>query len=354
MTQTQVRPTREVSRAAAVTLAVVLMACAALAAASALDGRRQAWLGVGIGVAGAAVLALAVARVAYHRWLVVAAAGAVVYFVLSTAPPAVTREAMPLARMGAALAALGVYLWLAMPLGPMPTYGVCCTALAVAAAFFLLWEPPPPKPVPIARPLVDLEDGLLARLPGWKGKHQRLPESVEGALGADEYVNLTLTSASSPYDVLVFATYNANAMTNIPHVPWVCMTQSGYRLVTLRQDEIPHPTKVGMELKPNVILFEAGEGMPPSGALMFQYFNVGGTYEASRQLARIMATSGAIGRRGSYLAQTQVAIYLPQDEVEKAMDRESPPYRLARQVLDTVVALLEQDYYPDLHGSEGG
>jgi len=270
---------------------------------------------------------------------------------LGLLPQLVTR---PMLRVEVVAGAIAAYLFVAAPLGRMPQYGVCCTSLGVAAVFFLAWEPPPPKPVPIAHPLVNLQDDLLSELPAWKGRHQPLPDSVEGALGADAYLNLMLTSPGSPYDVLVFATYNANAMTNIPHVPWVCMTQSGYRLITLRQDEIPHPTEPGKEIRQNVILFEAGEGMPPSSALMFQYFNVGGVYVASRQRARILATSGAVGRKGSYLAQTQVAIYMSPEEGGKAMDRQSQPYRLGRQVLDRVVALLEARYYPDLHGSEGG
>jgi len=94
--------------------------------------------------------------------------------------------------------------------------------------------------------------------------------------------------------------------------------------------------------------------MPPVGALMFQYFNIGGTYAVGRGKARILATTGAIGREGSYFSQTQVSVFVPWGAAEGAMDRSSQPYGLCRQVLNALIPLLEQKYYPDLDGSEGG
>jgi len=132
------------------------------------------------------------------------------------------------------------------------------------------------------------------------------------------------------------------------------MTQSGFQLVDLRQDEVPHPTARGRELKANVILFHTGEGMTPTAALMFQYFNVGGTYEVNRSMARFLATSGAIGRKGSYLSQTQVSVFMPMTESKGALERKSRPYAVGRTFLETIIPLLEQKYYPDLGGSEGG
>ena len=66
------------------------------------------------------------------------------------------------------------------------------------------------------------------------------------------------------------------------------------------------------------------------------------------------AASGAIGRRGSYLSQTQVAVYMPQMLAGNAMERTSEPYQLGVRFLDVIVPLLERDYYPDLTGTEGG
>jgi hypothetical protein len=360
--------TEPVNRSWALAGAVLMAAAAALALVDALDDVWGAWVGIGAGVAGAAVFALVAVRPTASRWLIVAGGAAVAYLVLNAAPAAVSLEFLPVLRLGVSLTAGLVYLRLAVPLAGMLGYGLCCAALGVMAVFFLLWEPPPPKPVPIARPLIGLKDDLSEALAAkarnaglppsvsadWTGQHQPLDEATEDMLGADEYLNLWLSSPTSPYNVQVFVAYNANAMTNIPHVPWVCMVQSGFRLVTLRQDDIMHPTRDGAELSPNVAVFEPGEGMRPTAAVMFQYFNVGGTYEANRQLARILATSGSIGRTGSYLSQTQVYVYVPLDQARGALDRDSEPYLLGRTFLETLVPLLEARYYPDLTGSEGG
>jgi len=371
------------SRGWALAGAVILAAAAALAGADAFRGAVRAWIGLGAGAVGAGLLAGVCLGRGARPWVLVAAGVAVVYLVLGPAPKAgaaifysvlsappegVGFEAMPVVRFVLALAALGVYMRLAAPLGPMWRYALCCAVLGVLAVFFLLWQPPPPKPVPIARPLIGLKDDLLAALAekeragtwpsdlaaGWTAEHEVLPESVEKQLGADQYVNLRWTSPESRYEVQVFVTYNANAWSNIPHVPWVCMTQAGYRVAVKRTDPLPHPGRQGREIEPTVLLFEPGRGMPPEGALMFQYFNVGGTYATGRSRARILATTGAVGRRGSYLSQTQISVYLSMAEAEHALEPTSKPYRLCRHFLEAVVPLLEQNYYPDLTGPEGG
>ncbi len=334
--------------------AAVLVVAAGLALADALADGGRPWLDMGVALAGAAVLAAAGMGAVRSPWALVAGGAAVAYLMLSAAPRAVSGDVMPVARMLVSAAALLGYLVASRSLGLLPQYGLCVAALGVSAAFFLAWEPPPPKPAPIARPLTELRDDLFAKVPNWHGEHQELAPAIEDILGADTYLNLILRSGESPYRVGVFIAYNANAMTNIPHVPWVCMTQSGYELVALREDDVPHPAKHGRELKANVILFHPGQGMSPTGALMFQYFNVGGTYEVNRSMARIRATTGAIGREGSYLSQTQVSVFVPMSEAEGAMERTSEPYRLGRQFMETLIPLLEQRYYPDLEGSEGG
>jgi hypothetical protein len=207
--------------------------------------------------------------------------------------------------------------------------------------------------VPIAKPLAALEANLLAAMPGWTGHDQRLTGDVEKVLGADEYLNLRLESKAGGPRVDVFVTYNANAMSNVPHVPWVCMTQAGYELVGMRQDDLEGAGLTPRKFEPNVLLFRGGQGRESVRALMFQYFNVGGTYTASRQMARFLATTGSLGR-GSYLSQTQVIIWLPADGKEDPLEKNSPAYRLGLEFLRAVVPLLEREHYPDLGGAEGG
>ena len=333
--------------------AAMLVVALVLALVDALSGASAsvlAWLGVAAAAVGAVLLVLATRERPWSAWALVAAMVPVAYLVLSTAPVAVTREALPVARLLVALASVGAYMAAAAPLASRGMYGVGCACLGVGAVFFLVWEPPPPKPVPIRQPLVALKDKLLARMPGWKGEHTRLPEATEKVLGADEYLNLALKSPDGEYQVLVFVTYNANAMSNIPHVPWVCMTQAGFRLVTIRQDDLQHPSKQGKEVRVNALYFEPGEDMGRQRALMFQYFNVGGTYEWNRQLARIMATSGAIGRRGSYLSQTQVAVWFPPSEAGDPLAKDGAAYQIGLKFLSVLIPLLENEHYPDLAG----
>ena len=83
----------------------------------------------------------------------------------------------------------------------------------------------------------------------WKGEPQELTPDVVKALGADEYLNLPMEETTRHFQGLVFVSYNANAMSNIPHVPWVCMTQAGFEVLSNRVDEIGYPGKPGEQMK---------------------------------------------------------------------------------------------------------
>ncbi|MCX5675284.1 MAG: exosortase-associated EpsI family protein [Planctomycetota bacterium] len=293
-------------------------------------------------------------RVPRFPFWVAAAAAPAACAVLCAAPEAVSQESVPVARLVATLLATVAWLVVARPLPGRLQYGVCGACLAVAALFFTWWEPPPPKAVPLARPLALLEKELMAKLPGWTGAARRMPKAIEGQVGADEYLNLDLTPPAGGARVTVYITYNANAMSQIPHVPWVCMTQAGYQLVEIRQDGVAIAGVAGREIQPNVILFEGGSGRERARALMFQYFRVGETYTWSRQLARFLATTGSLGGAGSFLSQTQVAVWLAPDDTRDPLDKNSPAYRLGLQVLELLVPLLERGYYPDLKRPGGG
>jgi len=329
------------------------------------------WTGVGMAAVGAGLLAFMGTRRRLEGYLPAVGIVPVAYVILVAAPQAASLEGWPILRLGVSLAAAVACLPVVLPLAWRLQYAVSCGVLAVGAGFFTFWEPPPPKPAPIVKPLAVLEANVLKqmnlarqqqKLPGeWTGRHQVLSKDVETVLGADEYLNLPLQLSGSQYQAMVFITYNANAMTNVPHVPWVCMTQSGFKLVSIRQDDVPIASMPGLEIQPNVILFEGTEGRGKVRALMFQYFNVGGTYTWSREIARYLATTGSLGRAGSYLSQTQVAIWLPPQDTEDPMAKNSPAYRMGMEFLNVLVPLLEREHYPNLHGdsphgrgSEGG
>ena len=112
----------------------------------------------------------------------------------------------------------------------------------------------------------------------WTGKTVTLSPDVEKTLGVDEYVQLALEPSGGPYQMVVFVTYNANAKSLVAHLPQVCMVQAGFTLMGSRQDEVAIRAIPDREINPNVALFEKGEGRSLQKALVFQYFNVGGTY----------------------------------------------------------------------------
>ncbi|MBM4017058.1 MAG: exosortase-associated EpsI family protein [Planctomycetes bacterium] len=305
------------------------------------------WVGAASAATGAVLLAVAVRRRDAPAWVVVAAAP-VAGALLCAAPEAVSRAAVPVLRLGVAAAAAVGWLVSARMLSGRLQYGVGCACLAAAALFFTWWEPPPPRPVPIARPLAMLRDELLGKLPGWTGEVRKLDPATEATLGADEYLNLNLAAPGGAPAVLVFVTYNANAMSQVPHVPWVCMVEGGYKLVEIRQDGVITGSVPGREIQANVILFEKGSGRERARALMMQYFRVGEEYTWNRQIARFLATSGSL--RGSFLSQTQVSIWLPPGDAQDPLEKSSAAYRTGLLILDVLVPLLEREYYPDLGG----
>jgi len=346
------------SLAGGILLAAVLVMVVVKVREGAADWREMAlgWLSVAAGVLGMVLFAVMGLRRMAPTWMTVALAVPVSYLLMSAAPRAVSLEAWPVVRLAMSAGAVAVYVRLVAGEGYRVYYGACCGVLGVAAAFFTLWEPPPPKPVPIAKPLMMLEGELLRRMPGWAGRHERVSESIEKVLGADEYLNLMLRSKEQGYGVLVFITYNANAMTQVPHVPWVCMTEGGFRLIQIRQDEVAIASAPGKEIQPNVILFQEKGELGRNRALMFQYFRAGENYTWNRQLARLLSTSGSIGTKGSYLSQTQVGVWIPPGaaDTEDPMAKDSRAYRLGVEFLNVLVPLLEKGYYPNLRGAEGG
>jgi len=345
--------------AVGIALWALVLALAAQQALAQASAPVFAWVGVGAAATGIALLAAALASEDLAPWLIAVAVLPLVYLVFYMGERAITGQGLAIARLAAGLAAAAVWFGLARRLPQRVQYASCVAAVGGAAIFFQLWEPPAPVPVPIARPLVktfprtltvQLGDRVLAT---WKGEPQELPREVVSALGADEYLNLPIEDAAKHYQGLVFVTYNANAMSNIPHVPWVCMTQNGFAIAGQREDDVGIASAAG-SVPVNVLLFTKDLGGQQARALMFQYFNVGHSYTTSRQIARFMATTGSVGERGSYLSQTQVVIYLRPNDTANPLAKDSEPYLMGVGLLNVVVPLLEKDYYPALGGTKGG
>jgi len=346
--------------------------------------------GAAVAAAGAA-LALAVAlRYPRAGWLLAAAGVPALVAVLDSAPGAtalsanlvsvvqhlVTRSSgatemaplEPLSVLRFALAALAavVYMVIAARLRPRMSYGMTCGGLAAAALFFSVWSPPPPTPVPTRldpvtgqpKRLSLMADQVLAALnakiepgqPRWSGGHEPLSKKDETLVGADDYLNLIIRSPDKQYAVGVYITYNADAMTNIPHVPWICMMQSGaFDLVSWRTDDLPIKGISAPELTANVLLFRPAPGRVGPSVFMFQYFSAGGTYQHDREMARLIAAAGSHSQRGSFISQTQVQVqFMASAAGDDPTDRHSPTYGLGYAVMSIVVPLLEKEYYPDL------
>jgi hypothetical protein len=255
------------------------------------------------------------------------------------------------AALAAALAAAAGYGFVVRRLGARVQYGQCLGTLAVVALFLQVWEPPPPRSVPIRQSLVQHFPRTLA---GWRGTHVALDKATEEQLGVDAYLNLQLVSPENDRDAGVFITYNANAKSKVPHVPWVCMENAGY---TKKRGEVRDVIIDGLgkrEIQVNVLFFEPKPGITRAPALMVQYFNVGGTYATSRELAIWLGAMGSRGQKGSYLSQTQVTVWLKPDETEDPMAKDSTVYRQALVLLNEIAPRLEKEYYPDLGGAQGG
>ena len=345
---------------AAMALFALVLALAAHEALALGSAPVFAWVGVGAAAAGVALLAVARAREDLAPWLIAAAVLPLVYLVFYMGERAITGHLLALARLAAGLGAAAAWLALARRLPGRVQYAACVAALGGAAVFFQLWEPPAPVPVPIARSLVATFPRTIPvtfqgrTVAVWKGKQVELTSDVVNKLKADEYLNLSLEETTRHYQGMVFVTYNANAMSNIPHVPWVCMTQSGYEIAGQRKEEVGIESLPTLTVPVNVMLFTRDAGGRQERALMFQYFNVGHSYTIDRQIARFLATTGSIGEKGSYLSQTQVVLYLGPNDTANPLAKDSLPYQLGVGLLNAVVPLLEKDYYPDLGGSKGG
>jgi hypothetical protein len=307
--------------------------------------RSFAYAALGASLAGAAALAVGMLDRRTASWAWGFAALPIVYVVLQSVPRAVSGEVRAVAAFAAAAGAAVVWAFVLRRLTARAQYVTCVGALVVVGLFFRLWEPPPPKPLPIRQSLVEHFPRQLA---GWSGEVRMLDKNTETELGADQYLNLALRLPDGR-EGMAFITYNASAWSNIPHVPWVCMVQSGYVKKQAEEREIPierFPGQPQKEIPVNVLLFEPKPGLQSPPALMLQYFNVGGTYTASREWARVLGTRGSFTHRGSYLSQTQVAVWLRPGDAADPMSRGSEAYRLAVSLLNEVVPLLETEYYP--------
>jgi len=324
------------------------------AEAVARAGRERSfgYVAVAASAAGAAVLLAGALKRRCVPWAWGAAGLPVIYVAMQTVPRAVSGEMLEVAAFVVAAGAAVAYAWVLRGLPARAQYGTCLGMLAVAGLFFHLWEPPPPKPLPLRR---SLAEHFPRRLAGWSGEHQALDKNQEAVLGADEYLNMGLRSLDGR-EGMVFITYNANAWSNIPHVPWVCMTQAGFVKTQSEERQIAiedFPGRPGKEISINVLLFEPKPEVRSPPALMLQYFNVGGAYTASREWARVLGTSGSFTHQGSYLSQTQVAVWLVAGEGGDPMAKDSEAYRMAVGLLNEVVPLLEREYYPKREGSGG-
>lgn len=307
-----------------------------------------AWIGVGAGVVAVALLAAGAGGWVGAAWMFVAALAAVAFIVVNAAPLVVAEEQSLLtaaahyghfaAAVGAALACLAVLRRLEYQVH----YAACCSVLGAMGLFFVWWEPPPPIPLPPQRPISELADALVP--PGWEAHRVELDPIIARKLGADEYLQLALRPPDSRRELSLFVPYYSDAMSNIPHVPQVCMRGAGFGPAGHREGSLVVAAKAGKEVKLNLLAFRTPDGS--SAVLMFHYLNVGWTYFRDRQRARVAATTGALGETGSYMSQTQVVIPLDPVDFENPLSEDTEAYRRGAELLQHVIPILEERYYP--------
>ena len=421
MAETATTP-KPMGRAATLALLAGVLALSLYGLRAERPGGVGAWLDVAAPVVAGVLVAASGRRGDVGRWLGALAAAPMAWLVVGAAEPAVSGDVFPVVRLVVVAAALA-YLWMASPLPPRMQYGACCGALGLVAVFFAAWEQPAPMPVPIRQSLVEnFPKRMMTKLaPGryleYTGTHQPISGPVEGMLGADEYLNYSLRADGSGEQVVLFVVYNADAMSNVPHVPWVCMREAGYQQIEAKEEGVVvRPGRLmirtdrdanllrpgtrerqaldmltqvggtamerelkeraecddaalerlraggyvrteefpGREVPVNVLLFEETHGAPKRRALMFHYFRVGETYTRNRQLARLYGTTGALGQKGSFISQTQLTVWLNADEKSDPTGPNSLAYRKGVAILSQVVPILEEEFYPRLGKANGG
>ncbi|GAI20658.1 unnamed protein product, partial [marine sediment metagenome] len=255
--------------------------------------------------------------------------------------------------------------------------GIAIAILLVTGAGFSVYSPKT-QMVPLRKRLRDFPTEFA----GYNWEFQPLSEEMEKAVGADEYLNLVYgktvyKSGRAYYEprASVYATYNGKGAGQIPHVPWVCMEAGGYKKLGEAQTEVRIPRLEGqavpasalkqrpwmclVSVGPTLFISSPTKGIPLNllefehpgtgkRALMFQYFNVGGYYTPSRQVARFQAWW-----QRSYLAQVQISVWLTDEEAMRLPPlgsrsgtsgtvRESRAYEELMQLLKFVAPELEK------------
>ncbi len=307
------------------------------------------WAGVAAGAVAAALLAAGAAGLSGAPWMLAGALAAVAFIAVNAAPIVVAEKDSALAVAtdyghfaAAACAAMACFAAL-RGLDHRVHYAACCSVLGAVGLFFAWWELPPPVPLPPQRPIADLASALVP--PGWSAEPIELDPIIEGALGADEYLQLSLRPPGGRREVSLFVPYYSDAFSNIPHVPQVCMRAAGFEPTGDREGTLLVPGLAGREVPLNLLAFRRPNA-PLQVVMMMQYLGVGWTYFRDRQAARLAATTGALGEEGSYMSQTQIVVPLLPGEADDPLSEESEAYDLGRQLLQHVVPILEDRYYP--------
>lgn len=236
---------------------------------------------------------------------------------------------------------------------PRLHYGLAVAVLAVGAiglqlAQALGWVTLIKKPLPIRKPLADLDRSIFEPLALKFATSDRLDAETVGELGTEEYINWTLahtgTRPMSRGPVMFSVTYYTGKLDQIPHVPEECLWQGGLSPAGRNEVFRLRPAWLGDEIAVHRVSFHPRSA---DGTLVYDYYTicVNGEYFADRTGVRMRLVKP--GDTHMYYSKIEAMFLGVANENLAEVDR------MALEILERAAAELSRAHYP-LKGWEKG
>ncbi|MBK8269877.1 MAG: exosortase-associated EpsI family protein [Planctomycetes bacterium] len=203
------------------------------------------------------------------------------------------------------------------------------------------------KPIPILKPLNDLDRGALA--PYEVVELAPLSNEMLQELGTTEYINWVLREPGKGRqqgrEITVSVTYYTDVQDQVPHVPEECWNQGGNftpasdTKMTLRSDELNEDIAVR-----RLAFYPAGEMVKRN--YVYYTICVNGKFCSDRNIVRLHMAN----RLDTHLYYSKVEIAF-QDALEKNEPRLDEK---ARQLFDKVLPELMKSHWPPRGSERGG
>ncbi|WP_120500229.1 VPLPA-CTERM-specific exosortase XrtD [Roseovarius sp. EL26] len=177
-----------------------------------------------------------------------------------------------------------------------PSKAMIGSALLVSA-LALAWQAVPERDIAA----VDREPLLLfpARMGEWRaGPHQPLDPQIEGVLGADDYLSVSLTSNAQEGSVELFVAWYEDQADGGVHSPEVCLPGAGWEIASLEQVDVQ---PAGSAFTLNEVIIQKGVHR----MLAYYWYDQNSTRTASMYQAKVQLMLGKFteGRNDSAIVR---------------------------------------------------